>query len=132
MIREDAAMPVSRFCDILGIPRRSYFRRLTRMRSGDGAAGRRRAAPCVQLCGPIVATYTARWPELGHRRIHALMAGDGHVTSPSTVLRAMRLQSLSGRGADGDASEQALVANQIPGADISAARGDRGAVAPQA
>lgn len=100
MIRQDAAMPVSRFCVLLGIPRRSYFRRLAMLRSGE-SAGTRATAPSAQLSAPIVAAYMARWPEYGHRRIHALMLSDGHVTSPSTVLRAMRLLRRAGRDGGG-------------------------------
>jgi hypothetical protein len=99
MIREDAAMPISRFCALVGIPRRSYFRRLALLRSGEGAGRGRAAASSIQLCAPIVAAYVVRWPEYGHRRIHALMLSDGHVTSQSTVLRAMRLLRRSPRAA---------------------------------
>lgn len=101
MIREDAEMPISRFCDVLGIPRRSYFRRLALLRSGESAVHGRTAALLTQLSAPIIAEYAARWPEYGHRRIHALMLSDGHVTSPSTVLRVMRLLRRSEHGADG-------------------------------
>lgn len=131
VIREDAAMPVSKFCYILGIPRRSYFRRLARMRSGENVAGKRRAAPSVQLCAPVILAYTARWPEHGHRRIHAQMLKDGHVTSPSTVLRAMRPLRRSGRGADGEPSETATDPNQIPGATLADAHGEHVPVSPQ-
>ena len=130
MIREDAAMPISRFCDMLGIPRRSYFRRLACMRSGENAAARG-AVTSVQLCAPIVAAYTARWPEYGHRRIHALMLRDGHVTSPSTVLRTMRLLRRCDRSADADPAGTAADPNQIPGAMVSAACGGPGSVSPQ-
>ncbi len=92
-IRLAEGMPVSRFCAILRIPYRSYFRRLVRLRAGV-AATRRRPAPCTENCASIVAAYMAAWPEHGHRRLHALMTADGHVTSPSTVLRAMRLLRL--------------------------------------
>lgn len=40
---------------------------------------------------PILARYTAQWPNYGHRRLHRLMLADGHVTSASTVFRALRL-----------------------------------------
>ena len=105
MIREDAEMPISRFCDVLGIPRRSYFRRLALLRSGESAVHGRTAALLTQLSAPIIAEYAARWPEYGHRRIHALMLSDGHVTSPATVLRAMRLMRGPRFAADDGASE---------------------------
>jgi len=108
MIRQDTAMPVSRFCALFGIPCRSYFRRLARLRSGESQARKRVAAPCTELCAPIVAAYTARWPEFGHRTLHALMAADGHVTSPSTVLRAMRLLRRADRTVESGRAAPAL------------------------
>jgi hypothetical protein len=120
---------------MLGIPRRSYFRRLARMRSGESATDAD-SPPPVQLCAPIVATYTERWPEYGHRRIHALMMQDGHVTSPSTVLRAMRLLRRSQRRANGEpagmTADTAANSNQIPGATVSAALGETAADPSQA
>jgi hypothetical protein len=89
MIREDTATPVSRFSALVGIPRRSYFRRLALLRTGETAA--RKRATVSQLCAQVVAGYVDRWPEYGHRRIYALMLSDGHVTSQSTVLRTMRV-----------------------------------------
>ncbi len=131
MIREDAAMPVSRFCHIVGIPRRSYFRRLARMRSGGDVAGRGAVAPSVQLCAPIIVPYLARWPEYGHRRIHALMLSDGHITSPSTVLRAMRLLRRSGRAVGADPVRDGERSASDPGAVKSAAHGDAVPAPPQ-
>jgi|SRR5947209_5711908 len=89
-IRTAERMSVSRFCALLSIPCRSYFRGLVLLRSGNGGK-KRRPAPCTESCASIVAAYMAVWPRHGHRKLHALMAADGHVTSPSTVLRAMRL-----------------------------------------
>jgi len=40
---------------------------------------------------PVLARYAAQWPGYGHRRLHRLMLADGHVTSASTVFRALRL-----------------------------------------
>ncbi|GAA2117157.1 hypothetical protein GCM10009759_63300 [Kitasatospora saccharophila] len=34
MIRTDAEMPVSRFCSLIGIPRRTYNRKLALVRQG--------------------------------------------------------------------------------------------------
>ena len=47
MIRQDAAMPVSRFCELIGIPRRTYTR--WRARARDGVTGK----------GQYVGTYMA-------------------------------------------------------------------------
>jgi putative transposase len=94
VIRQDAAMPVSRFCALTGIPRRTYQRKLARHRGGDPAGKGPWPAPAVETVEPVAAKYAADWPAWGHRKIHALMAADGHLTSASTVERAMRRRGL--------------------------------------
>lgn len=94
MIRQDAAMPVSRFCTLIGIPRRTYHRHLARHRAGAAVVKGPWPAPAVEAVEPIAATYAADWPAWGHRKIHALMAVDGHTASASTVERALRRRSL--------------------------------------
>lgn len=97
-IRLAEEMSVARFCALLRMSRRSYFRRLVRLRSGE-TGNARRPAPCIENCISIVSAYMAAWPEYGHRKLHALMMADGHITSPSTVLRAMRCLRRRNRGA---------------------------------
>ena len=94
MIRAEAAMPVSRFCTLTGIPRRTYQRKLARHRSGLPVVKGPWPAPVVEKWEPVAAKYAADWPAWGHRKIHTLMAIDGHVTSVSTVERAMRRRGL--------------------------------------
>lgn len=94
MIRQAAAMPVSRFCQITGIPRRTYHRWLAKARRGDWPVKGPWPAPAVERWEPVVAKYAADWPAWGHRKIHTLMAVDGHATSVSTVERAMRRRNL--------------------------------------
>ena len=59
MIREDAAMPVSRFCQLIGIPRRTYHRNLSRHRVGAAAGKGPWPAPAVDLVEPVAAKYAA-------------------------------------------------------------------------
>ena len=94
VIRQDAAMPVSRFCTLIGIPRRTYHRQLARHRAGEAAKKGPWPAPVVEAMEPIAAKYAADWPAWGHRKIHALMAVDGHAASASTVERALRRRGL--------------------------------------
>ena len=89
MIRNGAGMPVSRFCVLLGIPRRTYCRMQSRSRSGAPAAKGPWPTPAVDAMEEVLERYVRRYPHYGHRRIHALVAADGHAASPSTVLRAM-------------------------------------------
>ena len=93
MIRQDAAMPVSRFCELIGIPRRTYTR--WRARARDGVTGKGPwPAPVVDALEPVAAKYAADWPAWGHRKIHWLMRADGIEVSASSVERAMRRRGL--------------------------------------
>jgi hypothetical protein len=100
MIRQEAEMPVSRFCSLLGIPRRTYCRRQARTRSGEMVTKGPWPSPSVDAVASMLTGYLDDHPDHGHRRIHALMIADGHATSPSTVLRAIQR---IGRGAGGTA-----------------------------
>jgi len=94
MIRCEAEMPVSRFCQLTGIPRRTYHRKLARHRSGEPVVKGPWSAPAVDVIEPLAAKYAADWPAWGHRKIHTMMAIDVHRTSVSTVERAMRRRGL--------------------------------------
>ena len=94
MIRQDAAMPVSRFCTLIGIPRRTYPRHPARSRAGEPVAKGPWPAPVRESVEPVAAKYAAHRPARGHRKIHARMAVDGHPASASTVERAMRARGL--------------------------------------
>lgn len=87
-------MPVSRFATLIGIPRRSYHRRLAAARDGAPAVKGPWPAPAVAEIEPVAAKYAADWPAWGHRKIHALMAADGIESSASTVERALRRRGL--------------------------------------
>ncbi|SRR6266700_2354356 len=105
MIRRGAGMPVSRFCCLVGISRRTYFRRQSQLKSGDLTAKGPWPSPSVDAAAKLLEDYLAEHEDFGHRRLHALMAADGHVTSESTVLRAMR--RLDGDGAADSAGPSA-------------------------
>ena len=87
-------MPVSRFCALTGIPRRTYHRWLARSRSGLPAGKGPWPAPAVEAVEPLAAKYAAEWPAWGHRKIHALLTADGYTASVSAVERAMRRRGL--------------------------------------
>lgn len=94
MIRQDAAVPVSRFCRLIGIPRRTYHRRLAWHRDGAPTAKGPWPAPALERIEPVAAKYAADWPAWGHRKIYALMAVDGCDISTATVDRALRRRGL--------------------------------------
>jgi putative transposase len=93
VIRQDAAMPVSRFCQLTGIPRRTYHRWQAKARQVRPVKGPW-PAPVVDAVEPLVAKYAADWPAWGHRKIYGLMRADGHRLSMSSVERAMRRRGL--------------------------------------
>lgn len=94
MIRQDAAMPVSRFAALVGIPRRTYTRRLARLRAGAPGKGPW-PAPVVDALEPVAAKYATDWPGWGHRKIYWLMHAEAATTaSMSSVARALRRRGL--------------------------------------
>jgi putative transposase len=84
---------VSRFAALAGIPERTYWRRLARLRAGDPGKGPW-PAPRVDAVEALAAKYAAEWPAWGHRKIAAMMRADGHQVSTSTVQRALRRRGL--------------------------------------
>lgn len=89
MIRTDAQLSVSRFAELISVPRRTYHHRLAKLRAGDPVKGPW-PAPVVDRIEPDVAKYATEWDAWGHRKIWALMRHDDYqVGSPSSVRRAM-------------------------------------------
>jgi putative transposase len=94
VIRTEAGMPISRFCELVGMPRRTYHYRLAKHRRGDPGKGPW-PAPVVDRIEPVVAKYAADWDAWGHRKVWALLGHDGHdVGSQSSVRRAMARRGL--------------------------------------
>ncbi len=97
MIRTDSGCSVSRFAELVGVPRRTYHARLARHRAGEVAKGPW-PAPVVDRIEPTVAKYAAEWPAWGHRKIAAIAAIDGaDVGSPASVKRAMARREAASR-----------------------------------
>lgn len=94
MIRTDANMTISRFTELLEIPRRTYTYRLAKHRLGEPVKGPW-PAPVVDRIEPTVAKYAGDWPAWGHRKVWAIARADGHdVGSQSSVKRAMGRRDL--------------------------------------
>jgi putative transposase len=53
MIRQDAQLTVSRFAELIGVPRRTYHYRLAKLRAGDPVKGPW-PAPVVDRIEPTV------------------------------------------------------------------------------
>ena len=94
MIRTEAGMPITRFSDLIGVPRRTYSYRLAKYRAGDPVKGPW-PAPVVDRIEPVVAKVAEDWPAWGHRKVWAMAHYDGHdIGSPSSVARAMARRGL--------------------------------------
>jgi transposase-like protein len=86
-IRMGAGMPVSRFCALIGIPRRTYYSR-------RGAPAAASAAPARQRIDGALGELRARHPEWGARRIwRELTELHGIDVSLATVKRALAWRS---------------------------------------
>ena len=94
MIRTEAGCSISRFAELVGVPRRTYHARLARLRGGEVSKGPWPAS-VVDRIEATVAKYAAEWPAWGHRKIAAIAAADGcDVGSPASVKRAMARRDL--------------------------------------
>lgn len=90
-IRRESEIGISRFCVLIGVSRRTYSRRLAQLRSGRPTRNEADSTSIVSTCAQLVERYVVMHPDYGHRRIHDLMIADGHMVSPSSVLRAIRI-----------------------------------------
>lgn len=85
---------VMKISAMIGIPRRTYHRHLAAHRRGKSTGKRPWPAPSVETMEPVTTKYAADWPAWRHRKIHVLMAADGHQASASTVQQALRRRGL--------------------------------------
>lgn len=76
-----------------GIPERTYRRRRARLSTGDPVKGPW-PAPVVDRIEALAAKYAEAWPAWGYRKVAALMRGDGHEVTNSSVQRALRRRGL--------------------------------------
>lgn len=94
MIRLDAQLSISRFAELIEVPRRTYTYRLAKHRAGDPPKGPW-PAPVVDRIEPTVAKYAQEWSAWGHRKIRAIAAADGiDIGSEASVKRAMARRGL--------------------------------------
>jgi transposase InsO family protein len=95
VIRTEAAMSVTRFAELIGVPRRTYTRRWSRWLAGEPAKGPW-PAPTVERIEPAVAKLAEEFPAWGHRKIWALHNLDhpDEPASQSSVRRAMARRGL--------------------------------------
>ena len=96
MIRCDAGMPTTRFCQIIGVPERTWSRRQARQRSGEQARapGRDRPGsrprPARQSVREAARAHALAHPAWGHRKVWAMVRHEGLACSQATILRVLR------------------------------------------
>ncbi len=81
-------MPTTRFCQIFGIPERTYRRWQAKARAGQPAKGPW-PRPARASHRDIVVTLATKHPAWGHRKIWAMARHAGHPVAASTVLRIL-------------------------------------------
>jgi transposase-like protein len=97
-IRRESEINISRFCVLIGVSRRTYFRRLVLLKSTRAPGDAHDFTSITSTCARLVEDYLVEHPSYGYRRIHELMIADGHMVSASTVLRAIRVSQRQERG----------------------------------
>ena len=92
-MRREAGLSVSRFCELAGVPRSTWYRHAKKAREGQPERGPWRAPVRDRIEQPA-AQLALEWPAWGHRKIHALLALDGFQASEATVRRALARREL--------------------------------------
>lgn len=93
MIRVQAGMSRTRFCQIIDMPERTWRRWQAKTRAGGNAKGPW-PRPARAAAGGRVRKHALAHPAWGHRKIGAMVRRDGHVVSQATVLRLLRDEGL--------------------------------------
>jgi transposase InsO family protein len=95
VIRTDAGLSVTRLCELLGMPRATWYRWRTAVAGGASRPGKGPwPAPVVDAIEPLAAKHAETWAAWGHRKIWALLRADGVAASPASVRRAMARRGL--------------------------------------
>lgn len=87
VIRTDAGMSTARFCELFGIPERSWRRWQARARAGQPVVKGPWPAPAREQHRQAVVGLAGDHPAWDHRKIWAMARHDGHRVSQSTVRR---------------------------------------------
>ncbi len=125
MIRTDAQLTVSRFCELIGLSRRSFYDRRSAHRDGPRRKGPWPTPALDAIDADVVRIAEAR-PSWGHRKVWAMLRESGHDrVSLSSVKRTMArhglLLPIAGRAAATPASRR-----DLPSAGATVSRTTRG------
>lgn len=86
-------MPTSRFCELIGMPERTWRRHQARTRTGHPVKGPW-PRPARSRVRESVRAHALAHPAWGHRKVWAMVRYDGHRVSQATVLRLLRDEGL--------------------------------------
>jgi transposase InsO family protein len=89
-LRVEHALPVSRFCRLVGLPVRTYYDRRARHRSGQAPTRGPWPTPARDRVAEAVIAMALAFPMWGHRKIAWLCRHDGVAVSDATCLRVLR------------------------------------------
>ena len=93
MIRVEAGMPTTRWCEKFGVPERTWRR--WQAKAGAGAQPKGPwPRPARDAAREKAKAHALAHPAWGHRKVWAMVRYDGHVVSEATVLRLLRDEGL--------------------------------------
>jgi len=93
VIRIEAGMSTTRFCELIDMPERTWRRWQAKARAGGQPKGPW-PQPARLSARDLVLKHATDHPAWGHRKIWAMVRHDGHVVSEATVLRLLRDEGL--------------------------------------
>jgi transposase InsO family protein len=93
VIRVEAGMSTSRFCDLIDMPERTWRRWQAKAKDTQPPKGPW-PRPARDAASQLVLKHALAHPAWGHRKIWAMVRHNGHVVSEATVLRLMRDKGL--------------------------------------
>jgi putative transposase len=92
-MREQAGLPVTRFCELAGVPTSTWYRHRERHQRGAAVKGPW-PRPVSERVVAVVHALALKYPAWGHRKIWARTVAAGHEVSQRTVYRILAERGL--------------------------------------